>query len=548
MAETTEQQDEVAPTGTELYIGNLAWAVTSEDLTKAFAEFGALGEVRIVVSARTGQSKGFGFVTFSDKDAATKAMAEMDEKDFGGRALNVKLARDRSLGSAAAASAGPEKLCEDRLHFGNLPKEFVREDLEAKCKAFGEVSNVEVLSRRNHSFGYATFETPGAAQKALEALDGTDEGGDAIKVVFARQKDERRKPRQERKPRQPRNTNRGGRTEDAPRDDGPVSVVPTQLFVRNLSWDTNEETLTKIFQPFGEIEEVAVIKNRTGRSRGFGFVSFKSAESCTEALEKCVGLTIDDREVTLAPAKERRVGRPAKSTNNGTADSKEEEEEIDTTDYSNCVWVGGLPATVEMSDVSALFEGNGFAVTGTTPGSKKRGQFFCYVTVDSAESANAAVEKFDGTFFGMGEDAAKLSVQVRKPRARKKRKKRKPRRRQPKVIEYYDNELYVGNIPPEMGDVELAALFKPFGMVAEAQVKGPGRSKNGKIFGFVTFEGADGAAKALEELGTLASGDYVLELKYSRVPKSQLSTGDAKPDDVDAAELPADLAGLSISN
>jgi len=171
MAETTEQQDEVAPTGTELYIGNLAWAVTSEDLTKAFAEFGALGEVRIVVSARTGQSKGFGFVTFSDKDAATKAMAEMDEKDFGGRALNVKLARDRSLGSAAAASAGPEKLCEDRLHFGNLPKEFVREDLEAKCKAFGEVSNVEVLSRRNHSFGYATFETPGAAQKALEALD-----------------------------------------------------------------------------------------------------------------------------------------------------------------------------------------------------------------------------------------------------------------------------------------------------------------------------------------------------------------------------------------
>jgi len=92
MAETGgAKQEEVAPTGTELYIGNLAWAVSAEDLTKAFAEFGELADARIVMSARTGQSKGFGFVTFNDKDAATKALAEMDEKDFVGAHLTSSL-------------------------------------------------------------------------------------------------------------------------------------------------------------------------------------------------------------------------------------------------------------------------------------------------------------------------------------------------------------------------------------------------------------------------------------------------------------------------
>jgi RNA recognition motif-containing protein len=522
MAESTKTNvAEAAPApGTELYIGNLAWATTPEELTKSFSEFGELSNARIVMSARTGQSKGFGFVTFKDKDCAAKALEAMDEKDYGGRPLNVKLARDRSSASADKPT-GPEKLCVDRLHFGNLPKDFSTQDLEAKCAVYGECSNVEVLSRRNHSFGYATFESPAVAQKALEGLDASDIGGDEIKVVFARQKDERRKPKQDKK-RQPRN--RTAKTPAVQRDDdAPAKEVPTQLFIRNLSWDTTDETLQAFFQPFGELEEVSVIKNRTGRSRGFGFVSFKSEESCKNALEKGQGSTIDDREITLAPAKERQARAP--KSNNNTASSKIDEE---APDYSDCVWVGGLPASVEISAVTALFEDSGFEVVETTPGHKKRGQFFCYVTVDSSDTALSAVEKLDQTAFGSGDDAATLSVQVRKPRAAKKpKKRRKPRRRVPKVIEYYDNELYVGNIPADMTDVELATLFKPYGAVAEAQVKGPGRSKKGKIFGFVTFDGADGAAAALAEQDKLNSeGGYDLDLKYSRVPKSQLSAGD----------------------
>lgn len=79
-----------------LYIGNLSYSTTEEDVRSAFSEFGPVDSVSIVMDRQTGQSKGFGFVEMpnnSDADAAIKAL---NESAFKGRNIRVNQARPRA--------------------------------------------------------------------------------------------------------------------------------------------------------------------------------------------------------------------------------------------------------------------------------------------------------------------------------------------------------------------------------------------------------------------------------------------------------------------
>ena len=77
----------------KLYVGNLPFSVTLDALKEAFSKFGDIEEAVIISDKFSGRSKGFGFVTFSDDEAAKKAIAEMNEKDFEGRPLKVSEAK-----------------------------------------------------------------------------------------------------------------------------------------------------------------------------------------------------------------------------------------------------------------------------------------------------------------------------------------------------------------------------------------------------------------------------------------------------------------------
>ena len=74
----------------KLFIGNIDWNAIEDELSKLFAQFGTVEEVAIVKDKFSGRSKGFGFVTFAEDDAATKAIAELDGQDFNGRPIAVK--------------------------------------------------------------------------------------------------------------------------------------------------------------------------------------------------------------------------------------------------------------------------------------------------------------------------------------------------------------------------------------------------------------------------------------------------------------------------
>ena len=79
-----------------------------------------------------------------------------------------------------------------------------------------------------------------------------------------------------------------------------------KLFVGSLSWGTTDVGLGKAFATYGEITEVKVITDRdTGRSRGFGFVTFARDEDAKTAISKMHGTSLDSRNITVNEAQEK---------------------------------------------------------------------------------------------------------------------------------------------------------------------------------------------------------------------------------------------------
>jgi len=79
-----------------------------------------------------------------------------------------------------------------------------------------------------------------------------------------------------------------------------------KLFVGGLSWGTSDDGLKSAFEKFGEVEEAKVITERqTGRSRGFGFVTFSEGDSAKAAMDEMDGTQLDGRAIKVSEAQER---------------------------------------------------------------------------------------------------------------------------------------------------------------------------------------------------------------------------------------------------
>jgi RNA recognition motif-containing protein len=79
----------------KLFVGNLDFKVTENDLQDAFAAHGSVVETNLMMDRATGRPRGFAFVTMSSPEEAQKAIDALNGKEMGGRALTVNLARPR---------------------------------------------------------------------------------------------------------------------------------------------------------------------------------------------------------------------------------------------------------------------------------------------------------------------------------------------------------------------------------------------------------------------------------------------------------------------
>lgn len=80
----------------KLYVGNFAFSMTEAELRSLFEPFGKIESVTLATDRDTGRARGFGFVEMNDDGEAEKAIAGLNGKDSGGRALNVNEARPKT--------------------------------------------------------------------------------------------------------------------------------------------------------------------------------------------------------------------------------------------------------------------------------------------------------------------------------------------------------------------------------------------------------------------------------------------------------------------
>ncbi len=87
-----------------IYVGNLPYDVTQDDLQDLFDEFGQVESAAVITDKYSGSSKGFGFVTMPSKDEANAAIEALNGKDLKGRSINVNEARPRTEGGGGGGN------------------------------------------------------------------------------------------------------------------------------------------------------------------------------------------------------------------------------------------------------------------------------------------------------------------------------------------------------------------------------------------------------------------------------------------------------------
>ncbi|KAF3329824.1 ribonucleoprotein [Carex littledalei] len=188
------------------------------------------------------------------------------------------------------AKAEPKRLKKDRarLYVGNLPYSATSNELAELFSEAGTVTTADVVydrvTDRSRGFGFVTMATVEEANEAIRMFDGSQLGGRSIRVNF---------------PEVPRGAEREVLTVSSRPSKGYVDS-PHKIYAGNLGWGVNSEMLQQAFSNQSGLLGAKVIFDReTGLSRGFGFVSFASAEDAQAALESMDGVEVEGRPLRL---------------------------------------------------------------------------------------------------------------------------------------------------------------------------------------------------------------------------------------------------------
>src|SRR3954470_11094438 len=91
---------------TNIYVGNLPWSTTTDDLYAMFQQYGAVTRAQVVTDRETGRSRGFGFVEMANEAEANAAIAALNNQPMNGRPLTVNVAKPRESGGAGGFGGG----------------------------------------------------------------------------------------------------------------------------------------------------------------------------------------------------------------------------------------------------------------------------------------------------------------------------------------------------------------------------------------------------------------------------------------------------------
>ena len=111
--------------GRRLYVGNLAWTVTDQDLLDVFSEAGKVDSSQVIIDRATNRSRGFGFVEMGTDEAAEGAIKKLNGRDIKGRPIRVNEAQARSGGAGGGGVANVAAAADaiiSQFLFGIVPR------------------------------------------------------------------------------------------------------------------------------------------------------------------------------------------------------------------------------------------------------------------------------------------------------------------------------------------------------------------------------------------------------------------------------------------
>lgn len=177
----------------------MSWNIDEDWLRREFEHFGTITGCRVITDRESGRSKGFGYVEFEDAAVAAKAQKEMMGYELDGRALNVDFSTPREKPANKtfdrANKYGDKRSApSNTLFLGNLSFDCTNEIVQETFQEYGNVSRVSLPTDREtgalKGFGYVDFSSTEEAQSALDALNGAEIAGRAIRLDFAAARDD----------------------------------------------------------------------------------------------------------------------------------------------------------------------------------------------------------------------------------------------------------------------------------------------------------------------------------------------------------------------
>uniref|UniRef100_A0A3B3YNI7 Polyadenylate-binding protein n=1 Tax=Poecilia mexicana TaxID=48701 RepID=A0A3B3YNI7_9TELE len=253
-----------------LYVGDLHPDVTEAMLYEKFSPAGAILSIRVCRDMITRRSLGYAYVNFQQPADAERALDTMNFDVIKGRPVRIMWSqRDPSLRKSGVGN----------IFIKNLDKSIDNKALYDTFSAFGNILSCKVVCDENGSkgYGFVHFETQEAAERAIEKMNV-----DVFKF-FGRFKS-----------RKEREAELGARAKEF-----------TNVYIKNFGDDMDDEKLRELFSKYGNALSTRVMTDDSGKSRGFGFVSFERHEDAQKAVDEMNGKDLNGKPIYVGRAQKK---------------------------------------------------------------------------------------------------------------------------------------------------------------------------------------------------------------------------------------------------
>ncbi|EPE06007.1 nucleolar protein [Ophiostoma piceae UAMH 11346] len=287
-----------------IFVRSLPSSATSEKLTEFFSEHFPVKHATVVTDPKTKESRGYGFVTFTDAEDAREAKAKLDNQLLDGRRLRLDIAEPRSrptatnnsaraIADAAAAADKKKQREEEMIEARKAPKLIIRnlpwsiktsQDLAKLFTMYGKVKFADLPNNKGKmaGFGFVTLRGKKNAETAIEAINGKIVDGRTLAVDFAVEKTKWDEMQQD-------EDVETAKVEKAEKENKKAAKEPKEpnatIFVRNLPFTTTDTELKAHFDKFAPVRYARIVMDRaTDRPAGTGFVCFVSGDDAKQCL------------------------------------------------------------------------------------------------------------------------------------------------------------------------------------------------------------------------------------------------------------------------